>query len=295
MKSGLLSKLALALLALGVTTIQAQTLTGNLSTSGVSYGSPLAVQTINTGFGTSAGGGDASGSELDAGYGTISGGNLYLFLSGCYQNNGNHLNIFLGSSAGSQSTLNISGGWTASVMNGSAFSPGFNAGLMLDLNDSGGTLYVDQYVLSAGGSANTYLGSVALSSGIGSGTLGSIGLALNNTHTSTMGATGTALSGATSGANTLTGLELAIPLSLLGNPSGSVDVLADINGGNDGYLSNQFLTGLPVGYGNLGGTTFNFSSTPGQFFTVTPAPEPSTLALCGLSGTATLFLVRRRR
>ncbi len=39
------------------------------------YGSPLAVQTINTGFGNAAGGNDSGGgSELDAAYGTVSGG-----------------------------------------------------------------------------------------------------------------------------------------------------------------------------------------------------------------------------
>jgi hypothetical protein len=99
-----------------------------------------------------------------------------------------------------------------------------------------------------------------------------------------------------------TGWELAIPLSLLGNPSGSVEVLADINGNPDNYLSNQFLPGLPDGTGNLGAGgpysgpasgAFNFGSTPGEYFTVM-VPEPSSFALLG-GGLAGLLWLRRRQ
>jgi hypothetical protein len=271
-------------------------ITGNLGTTSVQYGSPLAVQTINTGFGNSTGGGDASGSELDAAYGSISGGNLYLFLAGNYQDNGNSLNIFIADGRTGQSTLNTSVG-PLSAMNGSTFSPGFSATLALDFNDYQGTLYANAADLV--GNTGGYQGSVGLTGGIGSGTYSDgILAALNNTHASTMGASGTTLSGATSGANTLTGLELEIPLSLLGNASGNIEVLADINGNGDGYLSNQLLPGQPVGTGNLGTATLNLGSTPNQYFTVpapSPVPEPSTLALGGLSGLAMLFVVRRRR
>ena len=91
-----------------------------------------------------------------------------------------------------------------------------------------------------------------------------------------------------------TGLELSIPLSLLGDPTGPIEVLAAINGGGDTYLSNQLLPGLPVSSGNLGAATFNFGSTPGQYFTV-PTPEPSTLALGTLAGLAGLVAFRRRK
>ena len=265
-------------------------ITGNLGTTSVDYGSPLAVQTINTGFGNSTGGGDATGSELDAAYGNISGGNLYLFIAGDFQNNGNSLNVFIADGRTGQSTLSTSVS-PLSAMNGSVFSSGFSATMALDFNDYQGTVYANTADLV--GNTGGYQGSVALSSGIGSGTLNNgISLALNNTHTSTMGASGAALSGATSGANTLTGLELSIPLSLLGNASGNIEVMTDMNGNGDDYISNQLLPGLAVGSGNLGTPTFNFGSTPGEFFTVA-TPEPSSAALFAMGGLVSFFVLRR--
>src|ERR1700753_98366 len=108
----------------------AQNLNGTLDTT--FYGAPLYVQTINTGFGDSVGGGDASGSELDAVYTKVSGSNLYVFIAGCFQNSGNHLNVFIAGGGAGQTNLNISNGWTESAMNGSGFPNGFRATYMLD-------------------------------------------------------------------------------------------------------------------------------------------------------------------
>lgn len=232
---------------------------------------PLYVQTVNTGFGNSAGGGDATGSELDAVYAQVSGGNLYLFIAGCYQDNGNHLNVFIAGGGPGQNTLNVSPS-TEAIMNGSVFAVGFNATYMIDVNDSGGTLYCDGFPLPNGSQATqAYLGPDPLTGGIGTATLGGITFALNNTLASTMGTGGNALSGTCVGACVTTGLEIEIPTSDIGYTGGSVNVLIDINGGGDGYLSNQFLPGLtntpPVG--NLGGTTFNFGvvATPTNYVT----------------------------
>jgi hypothetical protein len=270
----------------------AQNLNGTVNTS--FYGSPLAVQTINTGFGNATGGDSANGSELDAAYGQVSGGNLYLFLAGNIENNGNHLNLFVDGGAPGQSTLALPTTGTMKAMNGSVFSPGFQATFALDMNDFSGTLYSEEYTYGgAGVLTGGYVGSLAeTSTGIAAGSDGGVSsLYLNNTHVSTMGAAGTALSGATSGANTTTGLELVIPLASIGYTGGLIEVLADINGGSDGYLSNQFLPGLATGTGDLGTSTFNFGSNPDEFFTV---PEPSTWVL-GASGLATLLLLRRRK
>jgi hypothetical protein len=276
-------------------------ITGNLGTTSVSYGNPLAIQTVNTGFGAStgaSGGDDLNGSELDAAYGTVNSGNLYLFLAGDIQGgtSQNSLQIFIGGGGSTvgQSTLNTSVS-PLSNMNGSTFSSGFNATLGFTLNDYNGTIYTDAANLQ--GSGGGYLGAVALSNGVGSGaptggsyTLTGVQMALNNTHVSTMGSAGTALSGATSGANTTTGLEMLIPLADLGTISGNIEVVADINNGGVNYISNQLLPGQPVGTQNLGTETL---TNPG-FFTV-PVPEPSTLALLATSSLSALVFFRRRK
>jgi len=104
---------------------------------------------------------------------------------------------------------------------------------------------------------------LAGAAGIFAGSDGGVAtLYLNNTLVSTMGTANAALSGAGSGANTTTGLEMVIPTADIGYTGGAIDVTIDINGGSDGYLSNQFLPGLAVGTANLGGSTFNFGPPP---------------------------------
>jgi hypothetical protein len=283
----------------------AQNLNGTVSPS--FYGAPLAIQTINTGFGPNNAADSGTGSELDAAYGAISGGNLYLFLAGNVQNNGNHLNVFIAGGAAGQNTLNAPAGSNLASMNGSVFSPGFNATFGFDVNDFSGTQYGEEDYLT-GTPTGSYVGAIpSTSTGIYAGTFptGVTSLYANNNHVSTMGAPGTALSGATSGANTTTGYELVIPLSAIGYTGGNIMVLADINGAGsppNTYLSNQFLPGLPVGSQNVGGGTtpfsagggtFNFGNTPGEYFTI--VPEPSSMVLLGLSGLTTLLAIRRRK
>lgn len=277
-------------------------ITGNLGTTSVAYGGPLAVQTINTGFGasTGAGGGDDfNGSELDAAYGTISGGNLFLFLAGDVQGgtSQNSLQLFIGGGGltAGETTLatTIS---PLSNMNGSTFASGFTGTFGFTMNDYNGTVYSDAANLQTGGGTGGYLGAVGLTGGIGSGApsggsypLPGMQLAFNNTQVSTMngGAPGTAFTG---GASSTTGLELEIPLADLGVIDGNIEVVADINNGNVNYLSNQFLPGLGVGTGNLGTSAFSNAS-----YFVVPVPEPSSLALAGLSGLTAMIMIRRRK
>jgi PEP-CTERM putative exosortase interaction domain len=282
--------ISIAIFTTGLVCAHAQNLNGTVNTG--FYGSPLAVQTINTGFGNAGGVDSGGGSELDAAYGTISGGNLYLFLAGNVENNGNHLNVFIDGGAGGQNILAAPATGTLATMNGSVFSPGFGATFAFDVNDFGGTLYSEEYNLVA--ATGGYVGALAnTSTGIYAGSSGGVtSIYLNNNHVSTMGTANLALSGATSGANTTTGYELVISLSAIGYTGGNINVLADINGGGDGYLSNQFLPGLTVGSGNVGTPGFNFGSTAGEYFTVS-VPEPSTVAM-SLSGLAALLAFRRR-
>ncbi|HTV62448.1 MAG TPA: hypothetical protein VMH30_07765, partial [Verrucomicrobiae bacterium] len=265
MKNQLIKLFAAASLLAPALCATGQNLNGTLNTS--FYGPPLYVQTINTGFGDNTGGGDASsGSELDAVYAQVSGGNLYLFIAGCFQNNGNYLNVFVAGGGAGQNILEVTNTASLHVMNGSTFTNGFQATWAFDMNDSSGTLYSEEYTLNAATNApGGYVGALAESSpGIAAGNDGGVAsLYLNNTLASGMGTADDALTvGPNTGANTTNGLEMVVPLSAIGYTGGSINVLVCISGGGDTYLSNQFLPGLAVGTGNLGGTTFNFGAVP---------------------------------
>ncbi|MGA2869549.1 MAG: hypothetical protein ABSF34_10365, partial [Verrucomicrobiota bacterium] len=178
-------------------------------------------------------------------------------------------------------------------MNGSQFSPGFLATYAFNINNNGNTLTVSQYNLLNNTAMDT-LGSLATSGNIAADGIvdNSVVVGFNNNNTETQAAdigTGS------------TGLELAIPLSLLGNPTGPIEVLAGINGSAEGYMSNQFLPGLPGGTGNLGdgglysadgGDGFNFSSISDEYLTV-PVSSAPVLTVNGINadyGTTHVFI-----
>lgn len=273
------------------TSVRAITVDGYLDAG---YGSALATQTCNTSYGNSSGGDSAGGSELDAAYGKIQSGDLYLFLAGNFENNGNNAIIWIQGASGGQSTLNISSGWGASAMNGATFSPGFAPNLMLTVNDSSGTMYADTYVLSASGSVNTYIGSLAESSaGFASGSIAGIGIGLVNTNAAGVSnQAGTAANQAAAAAVGV-GMELAIPLSQLGYTSGNIEVMEAIGNSTPNNLSNQFLPGLPS-TNTTEATVFKFGSTPGEYFTVQAVPEPSSIALVVMGLLGAIGLIRRR-
>jgi hypothetical protein len=279
---GILSLCCAAACGLGLaSSAQAIVVDGSLDGA---YGAALAVQTINSGFGDSivGDGTSAGGSELDAAYGVMCGGNLHLFLSGNHEDNGNQVNVFIAGGAAGQSTLAVPLTSQMQNMNGSVFSPGFQATFALNTNDwydsssNSWTDYVEEYTLT-GTPSGGYVGSFPLTGGIGSGILGLSTIGDNNTNAAGVnGNSGTAASAAAAQA-VFTGWEVSIPLSAIGYTGGAVKVLACINGYDEDYLSNQFLPGLPVGTGNVGaggpyaGVTagaFNFGSTPGEYFTV---------------------------
>jgi PKD repeat protein len=233
------------------------------------FGAPLSTQTINSGFGdsTTGDGTSAGGSELDAAYGVVSNGMLYLFFTGNLQDNTNHVNVFISDGQAGQNTLEVGAGQTESAMNGSIFSPGFAANLMLDLADYGGAVHIDQIILSPGNSVSSYLGTVPLTNGVGNTTLSGIEIGFNDRNAAGVnGNAGTAASATAADAVT-TGFEFGIPLSALGNPApgSAILVLADINSNLDNYLSDQFLPGLPVGTANLGAGGTYAGPLPGAF------------------------------
>ena len=90
--------------------------------------------------------------------------------------------------------------------------------------------------------------------------------------------------GTSTGAGVATGIELRIPVSVLGWDGVSpIKVCAFINGGGHDFASNQFISPLPAGYGNMGEPrVLDLSVVPGdQFFIVgggtPPNPCPSDL------------------
>ena len=270
-----------------VASSSAQVTVDGVLNSAEGYGSPLATQTIDTGFGdntTDTSGNSSGGSELDAVYGVVTNGYLYLFISGNVQANGNNINVFIADGqAGGQHVLEIGSSQGESGMNGSSFSPGFGANLMFTFTvtstNSAVNLSVDEAVLSSGSGAESHLGNITLSGGSGNNqNLGSSGIAVGFDNVNTAGVNGSSGTGANraSADAVTTGLELGIPLSALGNPTDAVEVLADINGNGYVYLSNQFLPGLAVGTGNLGaggnygsgGGVFNFGTTSGEYVSV---------------------------
>ena len=247
------------------------------------YGGPLATQTINTGFGDNASSSGAStgGSELDGVYSVATNGYLYFFVAGNVEANGNNINIFIADGqAGGQHVLQIGGSSGEKAMNGSTFSPGFSPNLMFTFTNSITTLSVDEAVLSGASGTESHLGNVVLNGGVGSSqNLGGSGIAIGFDNLNIAGVNGSSGTAANQNAADAvsTGLELAIPLSAIGNPTGPVEVLVDINGNSYVYLSNQFLPGLAVGTGNLGagGTSYsagagvlNFGSIAGEYLTV---------------------------
>jgi hypothetical protein len=114
-----------------------------------------------------------------------------------------------------------------------------------------------------------------------------------------------------------TGIEFSIPLSAIGDPTGSIRIAVMINGGSHNFLSNQIAGEGIVNFdgpgtgGNLGNVFFgdtplgSFNDLPGnQYVTVSPilegggsiaaVPEPATLLLGIVSFVGGGLLFRRR-
>jgi len=269
-----------------------------------SYGGPLVVQNTQTQFGDSNQGNSrfANGSELNAGYARVEGGVLYLLLTGNLESNFNKLEIFIDSRAGGQNVLR---GDNPDVdfnglnrMAGLRFDSGFSPDYWLTSTggDTGGGNYgyfvnFAELLTSGGGTGgfvggNNGDGANALTGGSGLGIFAGI----DNSNTGGVDAG----NGAFLGGGTLdveTGMEFAIPLSLLGNPTTEFCIRAFINGGSHDFLSNQLLGGINGG-NNLGNpTNVDLSLTAGTCFTVV-VPTPGATALLGLAG---LVGLRRRR
>jgi hypothetical protein len=297
--------MAAAALLIVAGTVQGQVVDGVVS-PGDGYGAALAVQTVQTGFGDNQ-------SELNAAYARITGGRLYLALTGNLETNFNRLNIFIDSGLpGGQNVINgamnpTNDGW-AGKHHGLTFDAGFSPNYMLIMRQGGApTQFMVDYAIIGGaandgglvGMFNPLLGPASISSNIGAAGLVAMDVAMNNTNVAGItGGSGPANQAAALAVTT--GLEFSIPLAAIGNPIGEIRISAMINGANHDYLSNQILSGLMPPQGNLGGDGqggftgtlggINFNNFAGQqFFTVVPAPSAGALLALGA------FCVARRR
>jgi hypothetical protein len=259
------------------------------------YCDPIVVQNTQTQFGDSNLGqiGFANGSELDAAYARVSGGTLYLLLTGNLETNFNKLEIFIDSIAGEGQNrlrgdnpnvdfngLNRMGDDGSN--NGLTFDAGFAPDFWVSCTIGGGTpdIFVNYaQLLTNGGGEGYYMGQTTAGS---DGTLNggnnpnNIRLTIDNRNTAGVpGGNGTDPIG--NPADVATGIEVAIPLAAIGNPAGNFAIAAMVNGGGHDFLSNQVLGGIGGGSNLAEPRNVNFANIPGdQFFTVDAAA-----ALCG--------------
>lgn len=268
-----------------------------------SYGAALAVQTVETQFGDNF-------SELDAGYGAIDGGKLYLMLTGNIEANFNMLEIFIDSKAGGQSSFTSSGNDGANAMDGLVFDVGFTADYHLIArrgNDGGNDTFDFSFADLGAVTFSSYfdiLGGLTGSSTTGTG-VNAVGIEVGYDDSNVAGvAGGTAAANQAAAAAVSTGLELGIALSDLDFAGGTIRVMVGVNNSGHNYWSNQFLAGLPAPQGNLGGDESGGFTGEGaidmthfagdQFLTLRVVPEPSTVVLAGI-GLAGLAARGRRR
>jgi hypothetical protein len=239
------------------------------------------IQTVETQFGDNT-------SELDAGYGSIINGRLYLALTGNLENNFNKLEIFIDSVAGGENLLTgVPGNDGSNVMAGMRFDAGFEADyhVIVRRGNDGTTDRLDVDFAQLGTPNFSFYGNVFGGTNTGVGVTGTgfntspIQVAYDNSNT--LGVLGGCNAADPVAATAVTtGLELSIALADLGLPAGPVRVCAFVNGSGHNYASNQFLGGLAAPQCNLGGDgagvftgslSFDLGAFAGdQFFTVTP-------------------------
>jgi len=223
------------------------------------YGAPLASQTNYTGFGDRVDPNQTWGSELNQLFAKCVNGVLYIAVTGNLEGNGNAIHFYIDTGRSNSNSFTLTTGCincSVQGMSGVLFdhNPDYVLGVnRFDDGQGNDNIYVDLHDVV--NNQSTYLGASATNSGNGtlSGGNNAAGVqaALDNSN----------LQGVTSDPNNIgnpatatTGLEVAIPLSALGNPQGAIRILAVLTGGADlndpcggTYLSNQSLPAMNIG------------------------------------------------
>jgi len=259
------------------------------------YNGPQVIQNVQTSFGDNF-------SELNVGYAYIADGNLNLVLAGNLENNGNKLNVFIDSVDGGQNRLRgdnwkdtIGNSWYLTRLgdsggpNGFTFESGFTADYFFGLNRSGGNLFVDfSATPDTANNLGYYLGQSNLTDGNLSGGNNLIGVKANYNGANTAGVSGGTGTGYGLGGVVNTGVELVIPLSAIGFPSGPIRIVAFVASSDNSFLSNQFLPG--VGYN--GGTVGSYGEPRGQNLGGTGANSGTQFFLAPVNGNGNIVVSR---
>jgi hypothetical protein len=264
------------------------------------YGSPLWVQNIGTAFGNNT---DpsidfANGSEINALYGSISGGMLFLGIAGNVETNFNKLNIILDFAAGGANTLptdlpNLGN------LGGLTFDTGFNADAVFSFTGGNDPIewYVDGALIDGTGGflgGGPVMGPLTVQLGGADVTF-----AQDNSNIGGVASLGEPFD--SDPASVTTGVEMVIDLAAMGwDGVTPIKIAGWINGSGNDFMSNQVIGGLPDGTGNLGGdgngnfignlSGIDFNNFAGLQYVI--IPSPGTVSLLGLAG---LVAVRRRR
>ncbi len=277
-------------------------------TADLAYGSAIATQALGTSTSknTETNLATANGTELDAAYGVISNGVLYLVMAGNMDSDltlFDKLNIFFMTGPGGANTLgtnystaadfghlNHLGTGGAELQDGSpglTFDPTFAANYWIGATVLTNDIVSVNYIVICSNCPGAFLGNFIPTNAspvLVNATYG-IQAALNNSNTngvdgdscSTNGTTGALQSVAAAAVRT--GLELAIPLTAIGDPTGQVSICAFFTDNLYESMYNQVLGPIWDGsttycQGSFGqADTVNFGSLPGKhYFTLQVPP-----------------------
>ncbi len=245
------------------------------------YGDPLAVQDTQTGFGDNVDETDdtADGSELNEVYAFIDCDMLHIMITGNLASDGTNLDLFLDTQPGGQNPLVASpliGNTTFERMTadennpGFTFDTGFEPDYWLNLHIFEGRFdtalrgYLG--VLDPQQPYGWFLGTKTPSvTGMllgGDTSAPDVRLTVDNSNLD--GVSGG--NGSDDGSGVSTGIEIAIPLSAIGNPECALRLCSFITDAEHETVSNQFLPGIGGGP-NLGEPrTVNLAQYPGDQF-----------------------------
>lgn len=245
------------------------------------YGSAIAVQTVETGFGDNL-------SEWNAVYAKVCNNRLHVLITGNIEANFNKLNIFFDTNAGGEGQLtslpeydfNSGSNWISQNQGGMTFDSGFTPNLHLYARTGGTTFDVDivDRLGGVGAAVKGNTGSAAYAGGLASGatnpgTLANgttvanflnkpLFFAMNNSNVAGIGGNAGAAANQAAALAVTTGFEFSIDLSDLLLDGTTLRFAIMQGNGNHNYVSNQTFAGLPVGTGNLGGDgTGGFTGT----------------------------------